>query len=77
MRRNAVTRVHVTHRHEIASAMAQFKFIAFCLIVLMPGSLMLAGDPQLIDLGKLTLIVSPALAALVLNVGLGNRGERV
>ena len=50
----------------------------FCLIVLvLPGALMVLGDPQLVDLGKLALILSPAVAGLALNVGLGSRGERV
>jgi hypothetical protein len=62
----------------IGPAMAMFRFIAFCLIVLaLPGGLMSTGDPQLIDLGKLALILSPAVAGLALNAGLGHRGERV
>ena len=57
---------------------ARARFVLFCLIVLaLPGALMALGDPQLVNLGKLALILSPAVAGLALNVGLGNRGERV
>ena len=37
---------------------------------------MAAGDPRLTDLGKLALILSPGLAGLILNRGLGDRGLR-
>ncbi len=51
------------------------KFILFCLIVLAgPGALMSLDDPQLVDLGRLALILSPGIAGVILNAGLGNRG---
>ena len=57
---------------------ARVKFVLFCLIVLvLPGGLMALGGPQLVDLGKLALILSPAVAGLALNGGLGHRGDRV
>ncbi|MEN9577123.1 MAG: hypothetical protein RJA70_132 [Pseudomonadota bacterium] len=57
---------------------ARARFVLFCLIVLvLPGGLMALGDPQLAELGKLALILSPAVAGLALNVGLVNRAERV
>lgn len=56
---------------------ARVRFLAFCLIVLvLPGIIMATPDPRLGDLGKLVLILSPAIAGTVLNLGLGHRGER-
>ena len=37
---------------------------------------MATGDPRLADLGKLAMILSPGLAGLLLNRGLGDRGLR-
>jgi membrane protease YdiL (CAAX protease family) len=57
---------------------ARVRFVLFCLIVLgLPGGLMASGDPRWVDLGKLALILGPAVTGLALNFGLGNRGERV
>lgn len=54
---------------------ARWKFALFALVVLgVPGSLMALDDPRIGDLGKLALILSPAVAGLVLNRGLGDRG---
>lgn len=54
---------------------ARVRFLGFCLIVLiLPGAIMASVDPQL---GKLVLILSPAIAGTVLNLGLGHRGERI
>lgn len=56
---------------------ARLRFGVFCAVVLGgPAALMSAGDPQLADLGKLVMILSPGLAGLALNLGLGYRGER-
>jgi membrane protease YdiL (CAAX protease family) len=53
---------------------AKARFLLFCLIVLaLPGGLMALDDPRVGDLGKLAMILSPALAGLVLNWGLGKR----
>ena len=55
---------------------ARIRFLLFSLIVLvLPGVIMASPDPQLGDLGKLVLILSPAIAGTVLNLGLGRRGE--
>ena len=55
---------------------ARIRFFLFCLIVLvLPGAIMASADPRLGDLGKLVLILSPAIAGTVLNLGLGRRGE--
>lgn len=57
---------------------ARLRFLLFCVIVLgLPGGLMALGDPQLADLGKLTLILSPAVAGLILNLGLGRRAGSI
>lgn len=57
--------------------LARLRFAAFCVIVLgPPAALVAAGDPELTDLGKLVMILSPGLAGLALNLGLGHRGER-
>lgn len=57
---------------------ARIRFLVFCVIVLvLPGSLMATGDPDLRDLGKLALILSPAVAGLALNMGLGKRGHPI
>ena len=76
--RRGYTRYRSALPFGLGSVMAVFKFVVSCLIVLiLPGSLMAIGDPELVDLGKLTLILSPAVAGLALNMGFGNRGERV
>ena len=57
---------------------ARVRFLLFSLIVLaLPGAIMAAADPRMGDLGKLVLIISPAIAGAALNVGLGHRGERI
>lgn len=46
---------------------AKLRFLLFCGIVLgVPAAFMAAGDPALTDLGKLALILGPALAGTVL-----------
>ena len=58
--------------------MARVRFLLFCAIVLgLPGGLMALKDPRIGDLGKLAMILSPAIAGLALNPGLGRRGERI
>jgi len=53
---------------------ARLRFLLFCVIVLaLPGGLMALDDPRVGDLGKLALILSPAVAGLALNLGLGKR----
>lgn len=57
---------------------ARVRFLLFCVIVLaLPGGLMALDDPRVGDLGKLALILSPAVAGLVLNMGLGKRGHPI
>lgn len=57
---------------------ARVKFGLFVLLVLgLPGGLMALHDPRIGDLGKLALILSPAVAGLVLSHGLGERGRPV
>lgn len=57
--------------------LARIRFGAFTAIVLAaPAALMATGDPRLVDLGKLVMILSPGLAGLILNRGLGERGAR-
>ena len=47
---------------------AHLRFAIFSVIVLgLPAALMSSADPQLIDLGKLALILSPAIAGLALS----------
>ena len=54
----------------------RLKFLLFTLIVLgLPALLMGASEPRFDDLGKLALILSPGLAGLALNRGLGHRDE--
>lgn len=56
---------------------ARVEFAAFVAVVLvLPGVLMATRDPQLIDIGKLLMILSPALMGLILNRGLGDRGKK-
>jgi membrane protease YdiL (CAAX protease family) len=55
----------------------RLKFAVFVVSVLVPsGALMAARDPQLVQLGELVMILSPAIAGAVLNLGLGDRGRR-
>ena len=57
---------------------ARARFLLFCVIVLaLPGGLMALNDPRLGDMGKLALILSPAVAGLVLNRGLDKRGHPI
>jgi hypothetical protein len=56
---------------------SRVRFAAFVAIVLvLPGALMASGDTGLIDVGKLTMILSPALGGLALNRGVGDGGAR-
>lgn len=56
--------------------LAQFRFALFVIIVLaLPAGLMAAPDPQLVDLGKLTMILSPAVAGLALSPRRWDRGS--
>lgn len=53
---------------------ARVRFGLFCVIVLaLPAALMALDDPRIGDLGKLVMILSPAVAGLALNWGLGKR----
>ena len=57
---------------------ARARFLLFCVLVLaLPGGLMALGDPRLGDLGKLVLILSPAVAGLALNLSLGKRSRPI
>ncbi len=57
---------------------ARIRFLVFCVIVLaLPGGLMALDDPRVGDLDKLALILSPAVAGLVLNMGLGKRSHPI
>ena len=57
---------------------ARIRFLLFCVIVLaLPDGLMALNDPRLGDLGKLALILSPAVAGLALNRGLGKRDQPI
>jgi membrane protease YdiL (CAAX protease family) len=50
--------------------------VLFVVIVLaLPAGLMATADPQLVDLGKLTMILSPAVAGLALSTKRWNRGS--
>lgn len=54
------------------------KFLLFCVTVLgVPAALMAQGDAQSIDLGKLALILGPAVIGTLLNAGLGGRGQPI
>lgn len=53
-------------------ALARVRFLAFLVIVLgLPALLMSRGGQQMIDLGKLSLVLLPGVAGLILNGGLG------
>ena len=53
---------------------AKLRFLLFCSIVLgVPAAFMAAGDAGLNDLGKLALILGPALVGAALGVGAGRR----
>lgn len=57
---------------------AHFRFVLFATIVLgAPAWLMAAPDPGLVDLGKLTMILSPAIAGLALSPQLFGRRSKV
>ena len=59
-------------------AIARLRFALFVVIVLaLPAGLMAASDPQLVDLGKLTMILSPAVAGLALSPRRWDRGSGV
>ena len=54
----------------------KIRFGAFVAVVLLlPASLMATGDPRLVDLGKLAMILAPGPAGLLLNRGLGDRSH--
>lgn len=56
---------------------ARVKFGIFVLAVLaLPGGLMALRDPRIGDLGKLVMILAPAVAGLALNWGTGDRGAK-
>lgn len=55
---------------------ARLRFAVFVIIVLaLPAGLMATADPQLIDLGKLVMILCPAVAGLALSTKRWNRGS--
>jgi len=55
---------------------ARLRFAVFVVIVLaLPAGLMAASDPQLVDLGKLVMILSPAVAGLALSAERWKRGS--
>lgn len=55
---------------------ARLRFAVFVIIVLaLPAGLMAAPDPQLVDLGKLVMILSPAVAGLALSAERWKRGS--
>ena len=57
-------------------AFARLRFVVFIIIVLgLPAGLMAATDPQLVDLGKLAMILSPAVAGLALSTKRWSRGS--
>lgn len=52
--------------------MSRLRFAIFVAAVLaLPAALMAQGDPRLVELGKLAMILTPALAGLLLNWGVG------
>ena len=54
--------------------LARLRFGLFVALVLgAPAALMSASDPRLRELGKLVMILSPAVAGLALNLGIGPR----
>lgn len=56
----------------------RLRFLVFVVVVLgAPAVLMGAGDPALVDPGKLALILGPAVAGLALNPGFGRRDGRI
>ena len=57
---------------------ARVRFAVFSLIVLaLPGGVMALGNPRLADLGKLALILSPAVTGFALGPRPGHRDARV
>jgi len=55
---------------------ARLRFALFVIIVLaLPAGLMATADPQLVDLGKLMMILSPAVAGLALSPRRWDRGS--
>ncbi len=59
-------------------AFAQLRFGIFVVIVLaLPALLMATADPQLVDLGKLTMILGPAVAGLALSATRWKRGAPI
>lgn len=59
------------------SASVPIRFALFVAVVLaVPAGLMAQAEPGLVDLGKLAMILTPAIAGLLLNWGLGDvRGQ--
>jgi hypothetical protein len=63
-------------RGGLSVAFARLRFVVFIIIVLgLPAGLMAATDPQLVDLGKLAMILSPAVAGLALSTKRWSRGS--
>jgi hypothetical protein len=61
---------------EFSVVFARLRFALFVIIVLaVPAGLMATADPQLVDLGKLTMILSPAIAGLALSPRRWDRGS--
>jgi hypothetical protein len=59
-----------------AMGWARVRFWIFVVLVLgVPAVLMAAGDPRTTDLGKLALILGPAVFGLALNASVGNRRQ--
>lgn len=60
------------------SRLVPIRFAIFIVAVLaLPAALMAQSDPQLVELGKLVMILSPAVAGLLLNWGVGGaKGKR-
>ncbi|WP_304171638.1 type II CAAX prenyl endopeptidase Rce1 family protein [Phenylobacterium aquaticum] len=58
--------------------LARWKFGVFVIFVLgLPAVLMATGEPRLVELGKLAMILSPGVVGLGLNFGLGDRSQRI
>lgn len=65
-----------SNRGDFSVVFARLRFALFVIIVLaLPAGLMAATDPQLVDLGKLTMILSPAVAGLALSPRRWDRGS--
>jgi hypothetical protein len=66
----------ISNSGDFSVAFARLKFTLFVIIVLaLPAGLMATADPQLVDLGKLMMILSPAVAGLALSPRRWDRGS--